>query len=1176
MKRIKFFSIALTATALGLLFACSDDMGVQNYSDGMLHFQFLFDKQGQWNEDGKQQSQTRMMAPVEMTSPDGFDMPLYLHCVESNTIETAAETRGERITGEAFDDRNKVTSFGLYAVVDGQQVLATSSAELTASYTEIKRDELSPSGGWQVRETTLNFAGDEGWPDGETGDFYGFAPFPGWDADEDAGNGHARCILIDTDSPTPTITFFMQPEEEHNKDILAAKKTGVTYSQKDSGIEMPFKHILSALKFNLDAANDLKYTVGVGGTEYYLQVKSITVEGIYDEGTVGIGETNWTHETTTGSCTAVLNRSYSTVTGDADKLINTDEHCMMVLPQTAPTGAKIIITVDLTSDAAGATVFKEDVTFEASLAGLTWQPGYSYTYQITKDTRAKSYTLTSEYGGVNGGTFSFDSEGGSLDFDVLSNVELKEGTSPSVAQPTKWHLEYSTDGGATFQQGLPLGLSVVRKSTGEQVDDELAILNSSTAAETYTITAEERVDELPTISTLTSHDYNQYADNDGYYDLSLHPMGYSAAICGHTSARNTANCYIINGFGKFKLPLVYGNGVKQGVNNPKAYAYTWSDSYGTDMGHGVFLDHTGNQINDPWITAQVGAMTGAEIVWEENNVINPNSVELSDDGDYLCFEIEKSDVQPSNALLAVRDANGIAWSWHIWVTAFDFANNITELSCNVNGTTRSAKFAQRNLGWRTPEIKNYHDHKTIKVRVAQNDPMGEHVDHSLTQDGGVVSLSGANLIYQNGRKDPFPYIRMDLTGFTTNSTTGALASVSYANKDLFTQEGCTYNDSDQPSADYSIKNPTSFIAHGTANNSNWFKQNDAQYPGRQGYPCWDPEGSITYGAAKLNAINYGTHTKTIYDPCPVGFMVPKSGALVILNYTSYTSESNNTPRSWSYKTTTTTLDGEEVNAPLGYITNGDMTFYLTGGMTYNWTTGGATFTTTGTNTYGYIWSTGLFSNASYSVYGRASSSGFQDMAASTPNRYSFYGFPVRPVVDELQGTIEAWDSEPVQNFHQGDVEGVVLTETSTGNWGIQSSSMPSVVFDVKDVNGNHVTNLALNNFLTDSSKKNKRVYIKNVHVEFTYNGYTYGVIVPRTLQRYSIVYTNGTRTETHDSRANVDVSTIPDHYQFSAQWTRWNPADITNTATWEGLVPLTTQRVNITKVTADLRVTYTD
>ena len=152
----------------------------------------------------------------------------------------------------------------------------------------------------------------------------------------------------------------------------------------------------------------------------------------------------------------------------------------------------------------------------------------------------------------------------------------------------------------------------------------------------------------------------------------------------------------------------------------------------------------------------------------------------------------------------------------------------------------------------------------------------------------------------------------------------------------------------------------------------------------------------------------------------------------------------------------------------------------------------------------------------------------------------------------------------------------MLTETSTGNWGIQSSSMPSVVFDVKDVNGNHVTNLALNNFLTDSSKKNKRVYIKNVHVEFTYNGYTYGVIVPRTLQRYSIVYTNGTRTETHDSRANVDVSTIPDHYQFSAQWTRWNPADITNTATWEGLVPLTTQRVNITKVTADLRVTYTD
>lgn len=198
------------------------------------------------------------------------------------------------------------------------------------------------------------------------------------------------------------------------------------------------------------------------------------------------------------------------------------------------------------------------------------------------------------------------------------------------------------------------------------------------------------------------------------------------------------------------------------------------------------------------------------------------------------------------------------------------------------------------------------------------------------------------------------------------------------------------------------------------------------------------------------------------------------------------------------------------------------------------------------------------------------------MAASTPNRYSFYGFPVRPVVDDQQGKIEAWDGEPVQNFHQGEVEGVNLKETSTGNWGIQSSAMSSVVFDVKDVNGNHVTNLALNSFLTDSSKKNRRVYIKNVHVEFEYNGWTYGLIVSRTLQRYSIVYTNGSKTETHDSRANVDVSTIPDHYQFSSQWTRWNPANVLNAATWESLVPLTTERVNITKVTADLRVTYTD
>lgn len=200
-------------------------------------------------------------------------------------------------------------------------------------------------------------------------------------------------------------------------------------------------------------------------------------------------------------------------------------------------------------------------------------------------------------------------------------------------------------------------------------------------------------------------------------------------------------------------------------------------------------------------------------------------------------------------------------------------------------------------------------------------------------------------------------------------------------------------------------------------------------------------------------------------------------------------------------------------------------------------------------------------------------SGFANVS-TTAQRYLLYGFAIRPVVDDQQGTLEAWGGGVVETFHQGDVEDVELTETSSGNWGINASNMSSVVFDVKDAGGVHVTNLPLSDFLSGTTRNERRVYIKNIHVEFTYNGFKYGLLIPRTSQAYSIVYTNGSYKDTHGSKANVLVSTIPPDYQFCPKWLRWDPADLFETDTWKGLVPLTTQRVKITKVTADLRVSY--
>lgn len=1185
MKTIRFF-YGVSILLAGMLFtACQDDLtGPSRYNDGKLHFKFSFDENGQWNKDNAQQKKTRLMAPIVLATPNDNGQPLYLHCEEANYIEpesTAADTtvtRGQRITDEAFDptNPNAVSSFGLYAVVGGEEVLSVydkkgstdeSDWEKLNTYTEIQRSSLNGKGEWYIDEQELLFSGNNAWKEDMTGNFYGFAPFPGWDGAADASHpdgdaGHTRCIWVDTSNPSqPIINFMMQPEEEYNKDILMAQKTGVTQSQKDAGVEMYFHHALSALKFKYDNADNMKYKVGIGGTEYYLKIKTITLEGIYDQGSVVIGNaytdaggtrtSNWViDDTSTGSCTATLNRSQKDVADDSEKLINTDAHCFMVLPQIAPTGAKFIITADLTSDAEGNNIVQENFTFDAKLEGKTWLPGYSYTYTISKDSRALSYSLQSvPDGGSNGGAFSFTKDGGSMDFDVTSYANYSDG-GVAGTEPATWHVEYSTDGGSNWVKGLPTGFSLARKSDGVYVGTDNAI-DGSTSPVTYTLTAPMRNEHSKTIEALLKNDYSKYAGADGYYDLSLHNIGYSEAICSQTTERNTANCYIVQGYGKFKIPLVYGNGVKKGKNNPIAYAYTWGGN-----GYGVFTDHRGESITDPWLTTQLPTdPNGAKIVWQdETDVVREKSVKV--EGDYLYFEIAQDDVQPTNILLAATVDGVIAWSWHIWVTAVNDFSDTVELSKTISGTTYKMNVAKRNLGWRTPEVKHY-DARTILFRVVQNDRMGKKVQHNVTQGAGVVALGGANIVYQNGRKDPFLNVKAKVTSATVNSA-GKITSVTYENVDLFKDEegnNRITSINQRPKVEESIKNPNVLYRPG----SNWFKETGVNEV-RQQYLCWDPEGHFNSGSDVSGDVthNYESHTKTIYDPCPVGFMVPNSGfAQMVVD----------SPGSFAYHTTMKDLDGNDVTAPIPYVTKGDLTFYLAGcrRQRYKNPDGVTGFGLADYKTYGYIWTAGAQLNGMQGVYLRASASALE----FDPVDYDMCrAFAVRPIVDESAGVVQSWGSIAAGTFHEGNTTTDVELTQHGSAWGIDN--LNSVSFTV---NG-EATPLTLQQILSNSANKERRIYVKDIKVYFEYSGWR-TPLTNQTLQPYNIVYAG---KERNSSPAYIRINSIPNHYQFSANWDRrFSDEESVSTSTdWQQLVPLTGRNVTITKVTADLRITYFD
>ena len=1219
--------------------ACSDELeNNTRYDDGYLHFKFSFNEDGQWNDDGTQQKQTRLMAPVEITMPDGGGQPLYLHCEEANYIETetpAADstiTRGQRITGEAFDGRGLIKCFGLYGRVGTSE---TSYEEVIKMDNEIQRTSLSTEkvDGWYEGKQELEFANaNDMWTAGKNGYFYGFAPFPGPDSDTagDQDAGHARCIMTDVDESTkkPTITFTMQPEEKKNKDILTAKTT-TAYDARGNGVEMQFHHVLSALKFKLHNLNDLKYTVGTPGVdavEYYIHVKSLKLKGIYREGTANLGEeytqsdpndpytrtSNWTIEHTDenkGDCTAEVTRTRTQITdGTASEetrfLVNTDENCFMVLPQTTPKGAKLIITADLSSsnDPTDDTqIFQRNATFEASLyndgsdTGYEWKPGFTYTYTIKKDNIARKYTLDSKVDGTSGGSFAFSSDGGSKEFTVLSKVNsYNTETGTSTEDGASWHIEYRENkGGGVYtdwQVGLPLGYTLRDKATNELVGLSQNIAGS-TSEKTYILTAGPRMDASSTINTFMNHGYT--GGPDGYYDLSTHAIGYGA----ESTSRSTANCYIVQGYGKFKLPLVYGNAIKSGVDNPISYKRFNAINH-------VFFNYKGEQITKPYINDDTNTdapegTAGAKVVWQDHeNIIREGSVQIITDASDDISGSTQRDVYPGNVLLAALDPSGeIMWSWHIWFTVQDYNDVIT-----LGTGTNSMDMAKWNIGWRDPELAHATSDKEYEIRVVQNTSYAQKTMHHVTHGEGYVVIGGSNICYQHGRKDPFPNTVVSVKKYTTG-TDGKISSITYELVDMFTKLGGSATFpmvANNAKVEESIKHPSTVYRYDAINGeitNHWMKTYDDLGGERnyERYNTWDPDQNHRTTTAPGGAQNeftlyadgkYKAVSKTIFDPSPVGFVVPGCGLLELLGGKSYNPVS------------TIEYDGKTVNAPIPWLEatdNSDIKLYRSGirRKLYSNSTYDKKWRDTYTenkdynlanffannydleNTHGFLWTAGVVytSETNQSNWGIYIGIQNDDVRgpliagiSSKTNKpfFTCQGMAVRPIKDKIT-TVEAYGGSAAKVFSQETFTNVNLTRSETvgqtEKWGFDYTTLSQL----KDI-------------VESSSYSDKKVYIQNIVVTYKqhttpvtfygYNGLTGRVGTPHTLTDF---YTK-CYGETYGGGAFTILTSIDETHTFlHNNWTRVSISSLTD---WTKIVNLDVRKMDIVSVKANLRISY--
>lgn len=229
----------------------------------------------------------------------------------------------------------------------------------------------------------------------------------------------------------------------------------------------------------------------------------------------------------------------------------------------------------------------------------------------------------------------------------------------------------------------------------------------------------------------------------------------------------------------------------------------------------------------------VGNVASAEVLWETfNSDIEPAKGDIIETiklkGGVLYV---KSGNQEGNAVIAVKDTNGlILWSWHIWVTN----QSIHEVTYSNN----AGVLMDRNLG----------------------------------------SINDCGLLFQWGRKDPFPHnYRSAIDDFASTITWPS---------NVTSNVGGTIS--------YSISHPTTLIQNNTVfplYSSDWLSDTNNS--------LWGEE-------------------KTIYDPCPAGWKVPKGGpegVWVIAGFPTYdVTSSGSAPNESPYNTYSPTSGSEDTRS----------------------------------------------------------------------------------------------------------------------------------------------------------------------------------------------------------------------------------------------------------------------
>ena len=466
--------------------------------------------------------------------------------------------------------------------------------------------------------------------------------------------------------------------------------------------------------------------------------------------------------------------------------------------------------------------------------GQEWLPGYSYEYTIS------STSIHWEYVFEVMDRLLVPHSQLAVSYEVVSYRQRKGDN--SIKESVPWS--------ATLSDGVNTDNSIVPSTTF--IPDFTYSGNGSVSPSVYNINvfAKEMTTDCAGDRELT--DATPKGTEVAPYDLSKYDTD------GNSITRSTANCYVVRGPGVYSFPLYYGNAIKNGAANASAYTYQGS-------GDSHILNTMVNHQNSAISASQIQGVHDAVLVWQDAyNLLKYVKIATVNGEQMVVFSLNEDFMQQGNIVLAVRNSSGvILWSWHIWVTEHRLTDTYT--LDDYDNSSNKYYLAPYNLGWCDPKVTVF---------------MGREGTATFTQNGsGTVksmqvvqeeytwaTTSGNNIYYQFGRKDPILGIKNRNEGIKYH---------------FYTNENYAYKVVENGPVNTigtSIQNPNVlYLAEQGTNQRLWLTDE---------YNCnnlWNNRDISNQGKQVI---------KTVYDPSPVGFVLPPRDAFRIITTTGANAENN--------------------------------------------------------------------------------------------------------------------------------------------------------------------------------------------------------------------------------------------------------------------------------------------